>query len=507
MTEQRDTSRVGPPARLIGAALLTTCLVAATAVLPARDGAERGREPPPAETEGRSGPGDLRITGGWLFQGPGDRAIRNPGVLVRNGKIRALGLEGEKAADAPGTGARELKLDEEQYLLPGFIDLHAHYAMDLFGQGRVDETRAYPVLFLANGVTTTFPAGEVEPDEMRELRIAIDRGERIGPRILNSGPYFGSARRGWDPDYTTAEIRRQADHWAARGVRGFKAKGIGPDHLDALIDQAHLHGLTVTGHLGSGYRNSVNPRDAIRMGIDRVEHFLGGDAFSPDRHAYASLVEFDPDSEAFVEIATLYREGHVHFDATVTAYGYFGERDPRVYTYFEDEKGYLTPYMRQIIDERGPRPVNEQFERIYRVKLRTVKAFFDAGGGDLITLGTDHPSWGEYLSGFAVHRQMHALRLAGIPEPDVLRIATINGARALGLGSLLGSIEAGKLADLVVVEGNPLNDIRNTRNVRMVVRSGRVYDSRRLLRSVESTIGPTGPDEEPEWAPEQSAGG
>ena len=66
------------------------------------------------------------------------------------------------------------------------------------------------------------------------------------------------------------------------GVKGFKAKGITPEQLRALIERAHLHGLTVTGHLDSGNRNSVNPRDAILMGIDRIEHFMGGDAFTPD---------------------------------------------------------------------------------------------------------------------------------------------------------------------------------------------------------------------------------
>jgi imidazolonepropionase-like amidohydrolase len=365
----------------------------------------------------------------------------------------------------------------------------------------VDETRAYPVLFLANGVTTTFPAGEVDPDSMRELRLAIDRGDRVGPRIVNSGPYFGGARRGWDPDLTPDEIRAEVDRWAARGIGGFKAKGITADHLRPLIDQAHLHGLTVTGHLGSGYRGSVNPRDAILMGIDRVEHFLGGDALTADRSAYESLEELSIDTPEFRSIVELYIRHGVHFDATVTAYGYFGARDPRVFTYFHDEKKYLTPYVRERLEAREPRPVNERFERIYRVKLRTVKAFHDAGGADLITLGTDHPSWGEYFSGFSVHREMHALALAGIPPAAVLKIATSNGARAIGRASYQGTIEPGKLADLVVVEGNPTADIRNTRNVRLVMKAGRVYDPEALLRSVEGTIGPAGPAEVERWMP------
>ena len=84
------------------------------------------------------------------------------------------------------------------------------------------------------------------------------------------------ARRGWRGNKPTPEqIREEVDYWVERGVGGFKAKLIDPESLEALIDQAHKHGLTVTGHLDSGYRNSVNPRDAISMGIDRIEHFFG----------------------------------------------------------------------------------------------------------------------------------------------------------------------------------------------------------------------------------------
>lgn len=442
------------------------------------------------------------LRGGWLFDGTSDDVVRNAGIVVEDGKFMQVGatLEGVDLANA-----RVLSLSDSDYVLPGFFDLHAHYHMDLFGKGRVDETRAYPAIFLANGVTATFPAGEMNPDRMEALREQIDSSERPGPRIFNSGPYFGRARPGWDDAMSTDSLKREVDYWAARGVRGFKAKGIGPQHLRALIQEAHLHGLTVTGHLGSGYGNTVNPRDAILMGIDRVEHFLGGDALTADRSAYASLVNVTPDTPEFRRIVALYLDHNVFFDATLSAYGYFGERDPRVYSHFEDERKYLTPYMQGLLQKRPPREVNEEFERIYRVKMKTVKAFYDAGGGRLLTLGTDHPSRGEYLSGFAIHREMHALVLAGIPEAAVLRVATINGARALDASSYLGTIEPGKFADLVVVRGNPLKDITRTRHVVWVMKAGRLYDPRALLKSVEGTIGPSGPDEIPAWTPQDRA--
>ncbi len=437
---------------------------------------------------------DFVVRGGRLFDGLGDELVENEGIVIRGGKILTVGV-GEVE------GGHLLELDDDLTIVPGFFDLHAHYAIDLFGAGRVDDTEVYPRLFLGNGVTSTFPAGEVDPEEMRELRMRIDRDEAIGPRIYNSGPYFGRWRRGWRRSTTASEVRAEVDHWAELGVRGFKAKGLGPTLLPVLIERAHLHGLTVTGHLGSGWNGSVNPRDAIAMGIDRVEHFLGGDAMPADVSSYESLEKLDPDTPEFARIAKLFIDHGVYFDATLTAYGYFGEREEQVFGDFADERAYFTPYVQELVAKRGKRPVNEQFERIYHVKRKTIKAFYDAGGGHLITLGTDHPSWGEYVSGFAVHRELHAFVLAGIPPADTLRIATINGARALGVGDQLGTIEAGKLADLVVIRGDPLADIRATRDVRMVVKAGKLYAAPALLGSVKGKLGPAGPEEDEEWMP------
>jgi len=479
--------------------------------------------------------GDVVLVGGRVFTGLADQTEPNPGILVRNATILHVGLAGQGAAPggagaaepgaaAPGAaaiaaiaafadaaraaGATVIELDDDQTVLPGFVDLHAHYAVDLFGEGRVDEYEVNPLLFLANGVTTTFPAGEVDPEGMEGARRAIARGERPGPRLLGSGPYFGTARPGWRSDAMTADsIAAEVAHWAARGVSGFKAKGIRPGQLDALVDAAHRHGLPVTAHLDSGRGSSVNPRDAILLGIDRIEHFLGGDALPAERSAYASLEALDLDDATtrrqMQETFDLYLRHGTHFDATLSAYGYWTDHqalDPAVYEKWTDEQRFLTPYAREVadagIEERGD---YEQFGRIYGVKMETLRAFWEAGGGDLITLGTDHPSWGEFLSGFSVHREMHAMARAGIPEADVLRIATINGATAIGYGDRLGTIEAGKYADLVVVDGDPVEDITATRDGFLVMKGGRIYNPDALFRVVEGRMGPASEAEAGWW--------
>jgi imidazolonepropionase-like amidohydrolase len=236
------------------------------------------------------------------------------------------------------------------------------------------------------------------------------------------------------------------------------------------------------------------------MGIDRVEHFMGGDALPATRSAYASLEKLNVDSPEVRREFQLFIDHHVYFDATLTAYGYAAKTDSdEAFVHWVDEEKFLTPYVRSELDKRPPHRVSEQFDRIYRVKPRVLKAFYDAGGGDLITLGTDHPSTGEYLPGFSSHREMFAMVRAGIPTSLVLKIATIHGARAIGMGDRLGSIEEGKLADLFVVRGNPLADIRNTRKVRLVMKGGVVYDPAALLESVEGKLGPKDAEDATNW--------
>ena len=130
---------------------------------------------------------------------------------------------------------------------------------------------------------------------------------------------------------------------------------------------------------------------------------------------------------------------------------------------------------------------------------KELKVFYDHGGKDLITLGTDHPSWGDWFSPFQAHREMHAMVRAGLPPAAALKAGTINAARALNVGDKLGSVEPGKFADLVVVTGNPLADIRTTHNVRLVMKGGRIYDPKALLESLKGKLGPKDDAEAKNW--------
>ncbi len=435
--------------------------------------------------------GDLFVDGGRVFTGLTDSLQPNTGILIRNGRIVAIGSVAE------ARGIERLQLGDDDTILPGLVDLHAHYKIFVDGNRR-DETRANPVIYLANGVTTTFTAGELNPYDILALKQAINRGERIGPRLLNAGPYFGPTNPNWSKDDTAQDVYAQVDKWAALGVDGFKAKRVTESQMNALIERAHLHGLTVTGHLDSGFNDTINPADAIRMGIDRIEHFHGGALFPPERSAYDSFKELDPNDPRLNDVFDLFISHGVSYSATVSAYGQ-GTSNDVVLALCCDQYRYLTPYARRMTEQVSlDEALNRMFNAIYERKKIIVKRFFDRGG--TIVLGSDRQLWEGTVPGFAVHTELHVLSETGIPNADVIRIATINGARAIGLGDRLGTIEVGKWADFFVVNGDPLDDIKRTREIHTVVKDGDVYDSSQLLESVVGKLGPKGADDWPDYS-------
>jgi imidazolonepropionase-like amidohydrolase len=322
----------------------------------------------------------------------------------------------------------------------------------------------------------------------------IDAGTQIGPRIFNSGPRIGIARQGPDPK-TVEEVNQLVDSLTAQGVTSFKVKNISAPMLRALIERAHMHGATVTGHLSSGIDNTTNAREAIVMGIDRIEHFLGGDALPADKDPYESLTKFDPYSKEGQDIIKLYLKHNVVYDPTTGPNGQMTAAERRAQPAAE-LKTY-SPYIQEMLRLTPPRSTGTRWDSIRVTNLKAVKAFYDAGG--VLTTGTDSPGRGNYLAGFMLHREIASFVEAGLPPAAAIKAATINSARALNVGDKLGSIEAGKLADMVIVNGNPLQDIRNTRNVKVVVKAGVPFDPAEMWKAVEGKLGPAGHEDAEKW--------
>lgn len=450
----------------------------------------------PASLEAQSA--DIYIKGGHYFDVESESMITNDGILIRGGRFYKVGAA---PLSSEPNDYRVIELEEDEYILPGIVDIHAHYRMDAFGSDslrEIDEFKYNAMVYLANGVTSTFSNGTYYPDYELAAKRLINSGQWTGPRIWAVGPYFGTARPGWE-EYSKEEIYEQVDKWAAKGVDGFKTKGGDPETVKHLVDRAHQHGLTVAGHLGSGSHGTTNSIDAIDMGIDRVEHILGGFVLDPEKRAYPVWNKVDTASADFKKTVQYFIDHGVYFDATINAPVYF-TTTKEGFDYWKNEQAMFTPYVRNLLGNRKEeRGSSELMDGLYDAMRRTMKAFYDAGGGDLITLGTDAPSHGFYLAGFGAHREMHTMVMSGIPEAAVLKIATQNSANAIGKGSLLGSIETGKLADLYIVKGNPLNDITHTRNVQTVIKSGEIFNPSELLDAVKGNIGPESAEETETW--------
>ncbi len=451
------------------------------------------------------------IRGGWVFTGLADVRIRNSGIVIVAGRFAEVGanLNGRDLSKA-----RVIDLDDTATILPGMFDLHAHHNMSLVGGGRVDEFAYNPIIYLANGVTSTWPAGEFNPEGMMEARKQIDSGKQVGARIFNSGPYFGRARcqeandhrsdcQAWPNTLTEQQIRDQVDYWAERGVRSLKIKLASPNEMRIIVDQAHKEGLTTSSHMQSeDFHQDVDPRDAILMGLDRIEHSI-----APVEDVIRGKYPVGgPELKALIDLMLA---RNVYFDPTMRVYGAGTiASSTTLKTHWLDEAQFFTPYMQAQFEKRrqaprGPQPRPpgslRDFGALFVHKVPELKAFYDAGGGRLITVGTDNPTGGPDLDGFAYHRELQAIVYAGIPPVAALKAATINGARALGVGDQLGSIEVGKLADLYVAAGNPLERIEDARQVRLVIKGGVVFDPQMLLNSARGKIGPASESDRAAW--------
>ena len=445
-----------------------------------------------------SGPadGEVVVRGGWLFDGVSDSRRRNSGIVIRDGMFVEVDADLD---DRIASADNVIDLTDSDTILPGMIDLHAHYNFDLVDAGRAEEVVYNGIIFLANGVTSTWSAGEYFPQRVIAHRNRVDAGEAIGPRLFASGPYFGGFRceysiktaaddcPAWPNDISEEEIRKEVDYWADQGVISIKIKQATPGEAKILIEQAHERGMTATGHLANYHGEyDVHLRDAVLMGIDRIEHQL-------------TLSTGDPATEEMLQMIDLLLEHQVYYDANLQMYGSVNlRRELGADMIWVDESKYFTPYARELLARRGP-PPPESSEPEYAQRVLELATLYEAGGEDLLIVGTDEPVYTTLLPGFAFHRELLAMVHAGLPNAVVLKAATINGANALGIADRLGSIEPGKIADIYVARGNPLADIKSARNVALVIKSGVIYDPEALLQSAEGKIGPAGPGDHADW--------
>jgi len=293
-----------------------------------------------------------------------------------------------------------------------------------------------------------------------------------------TGPFFNGEDGGFLGDVIVRDEeagRREVRYWASRGVTSFKTyESISSEAMKGVIEEAHLLGLTVAGHLGQ-----VGCREAAGLGIDTIEHSFGSCDADLGLDDSDETLEFDPASPKVQELIRYLVDAGVTLISTPMAVDRRISEEELALMHPETRKRYLNnmsgdrpPWWPDPADERGI--------------LKLDRAFVAAGGS--LVLGADASDFGR-IAGFANHKVLELMVEAGFEPLDVIRIATLEGARFLGVDEQLGSISEGKLADLIVIQGNPVVKMSDFRKVELVFKGGIAYDSILLRESVRGIVG------------------
>jgi imidazolonepropionase-like amidohydrolase len=425
---------------------------------------------------------DLLIHDVTLFDSIAATTVPHQSVLISGNKIAQVG-----AADAvkPTAGATTIE-GNGQTLLPGMWDMHVHTSSDQQG-----------LLNLAAGVTTVRDLG-TDADELKARLKRIDAGEEIGPRTLAAGlidgpgPYQGPTKA---LVATPDDVRQWVTKFHDLGYVQIKIySSVKPELVPVVVEEAHKRGMRVSGHIPAGMIAS----DAIHAGYDEMQHmnfvFLN---FMPDVKETRTPARFtepakrsadlDLASKPVQDFIGLLAEKHIAFDPTLAAFeGMFLARPGSVDPTFAAIADRLPAQIRRST-LRGGLPVPDQatdtlYHRSFDAWKRMLKILSDRG--ITIDIGTDS------LAGFAYHRELELHTQAGIPATKVLQNATIVSARTMKRDAELGSITVGKLADLVLVPGDPTKDINAIRGIRTTIKDGKVYDAAALYRELGVTPAP-----------------
>jgi len=413
-------------------------------------------------------PGDLVIANTTLFHSEDGRLLPNQRVTIRGNRI--VSVEPDRgAAVPPGTQIIDGK---GKMLLPGLWDMHAH----------LDEDGGF--LDVATGVTTVRDLGN-PIDDLTKMRRLIDDGREIGPRVVPAGfidgpgPFEGPIKMlAATPD----EARKLVNRYADLGYVQIKIySSVKPALVPIIAAEAHKRGLRVSGHVPAG----MIAEQFVRDGADEIQHmnfiFLN---FMPDVKETRTPARFiepgkrgaglDLNSQPVNDFLAMLKQRHTVVDPTMGVWeGTYLDR-PGVVARIDAPMFDRLPVQVQRGTKMGggslgaSDPVTDkQYRASYANMVRMLKKLYDSGV--TIVAGTDA------ASGYAFDRELEIYNEAGIPATEILRMATIGAAKVMNRDGDLGSIAPGKLADLILVNGDPTAQIGDIRRVDTVIKNGDVY--------------------------------
>jgi len=439
----------------------------------------------------------LAITHVRVIDGNGTPARENQTVLLRDGLIAAVGKhvklpKGATVIDGSG-----------HTLIPGLVGMHDHMfypAPKVNPEAKEaiypEQASSFPKLYLAGGVTSIRTTGSTEPYTDLELKKAIDAGKIPGPKMHTTGPYLegkGSFTPQMHELADAADATDTVNYWISEGATSFKAyMHITRAELAAAIAAAHAKQIKVTGHLCT-----IGFTEAAELGIDDLEHGLPVDTeftagkqpdVCPDtKLALAHLATMSVDDPRIQQLIKTLVSKHVAVTSTLPVFETFvpgrAPMDRRVLDAMlpETRVEYLATR------ERVAKTTNSPWVKVFKLEQDFEHAFVQQGG--TLLAGLDPTGYGGVIAGYGDQREVELLVEAGFTPLQAIQIATLNGARFMGEDKRIGSIEAGKAADLVLVAGNPAQNIKDIENVELVFKDGVGYDPAKLAKAANGTVG------------------
>jgi imidazolonepropionase-like amidohydrolase len=435
-----------------------------------------------------------------VIDGTGAAPQEDMRIEIAGGKITVV-----ESARSPRTypaNVKRLNLAGKT-VIPGLVGMHEHlfYPLPQRPEGGVgvygEAADSAPRLYLAGGVTTARTAGSMEPYTDLALKNAIDEGQMPGPKLDVTSPYLqGPSTFAIQMHQLTGpdDAARMVDYWASEGITSFKAYTyITPEELKAAIDHAHAHGLKITGHLCS-----VGFKDAAFLGIDNLEHGLVVDTeFYPDKKPgecpglAANVANMAKNVDALgaqvTEMIHVLVDHHVAITSTLAVIETSVPNRPPM----DRENTALAELSlaasKEFLLQRSRIAEHGFPEKALKMEMQFEREFVAAGG--LLMAGCDPTGYGGVVPGFGDQRNVELLVEAGFTPLEAIRIATLNGAKFLGKDASIGSIAPGKAADLVILGGNPVENIEGVEKVETVFKDGVGYNPTALIQSVSGLVG------------------
>jgi len=400
------------------------------------------------------------------------KLVANHDVLVKAGKIKNIAKNIDAANDTKvidGAG---------KTMIPGLWDMHGHLSTE---QG---------ILNIASGVTGVRDIGN-EHNNIINVTKQFDSGDVIGTHVFRSGfidkhsPY---ATKMGKTVNTLEEALKAVDWYADQGYQQIKLySSISPEWVKPIAERVHKKGMRLSGHIPA----FMTAEEAVRAGFDEIQHlnmvflnFLGKNVDTRKKLRFTipgtQSGKLDLDSDEVANFIQLLKDKGTAVDPTMALIRYsFSAEAGKVNVAMEDIADNVPPTIKRFFSTAMldiKQEERKDYQASVEAMLKMIKKLHDEGVQ--IIAGTD------FIAGLTLHSELKTYALAGIANADIIKLATIDSAKLVGMDKKTGSIEVGKMSDLVIIDGNPIKNMDDIRKVSLVIKGNNMYQPDKLLQEV-----------------------